>query len=258
MSLIKKYWWVALLSLVAVFVIVPVSIKVAFTTTAPFQWLSAEWEANDALSYVGSVLGGLGTIFLGIITVIQTDQIKKIESEKDAANTKRPFFVIEEVLFPEGDNDKWVHGRNGFTCTYTKRKQAYIKIVNMGDGVAINLTFEPWGIGEIPKDWRPKFSISANQSCDVPVFLLAREDTDEQIQSVDVQYTNLLGYAYSQKIEFQIIYSSKIIGITGTDPETGLDAEDREQFWEAKVFNMHPQIPLGMGKYNNEKGNYDI
>ena len=252
MNLLKKYWWVFLISLVAVLWIIPIIINAAFNTTAPFPWLSVEWESKDALSYVGSALGGLGTIFLGLITLRQTDYIKKVESDKEAANTKRPFFVIKEVTFLKGDNDKWEHEQNGFVCTYRELKQTFIRIDNVGDGVANHLTFEPCGMGEVPREWRPSHCISVNEYCFLPIYFYP-EDGKKIEQNIEVFYENLLGYAYSQKIDLQI--ESSIIKDFNGDGESGPD--DGEPKYEAKVFNIHPQIPLGMNRYNREKGIYE-
>jgi hypothetical protein len=254
MKQLKKYWWIVLLIVFLNCIIIgliPIIINVCFNTTN--KWFDAEWNANDALLYCGSAFSGLGTIFLGIITLIQTNRIKKIEEDRERANTKRPFFVIEDVTFSTNDPDKWGHGQNGFICTYEKPKYAYIKIVNVGDGVANNLVFEPYGFGEIKRKDRPNLCVLQNWCSTIPVSLSAK-GTESYTQNLTVFYENLLGYAFSQKIELLVefhpqIVAENIIDNIETHPEYN-------EVYKATVFNINSQQPLGMNKYDNIRGVY--
>ena len=47
---------------------------------------SAEWEAGDALNYVASIFGALGTIILGYVAYKQNDRLQEMEKNNYIAN----------------------------------------------------------------------------------------------------------------------------------------------------------------------------
>lgn len=82
----KKYrgWIIALLIVVLLAVaIVPLVINWLFKQVAPCEFMVAEWEASDALSYWGTILSFGGALALGAVTVYQT---KKAHDQTEVAN----------------------------------------------------------------------------------------------------------------------------------------------------------------------------
>ena len=240
-------------ALFLVLLVIPLIINFFFSLTAPLKLLEVDWNASDALSYFGSVLGGIGTIFLGVITICQTNRINQKNLENEQANTKRPFFIIEEISFDKKSDKKlWDHGQNGFFCTYYKSQYAFIKVINIGDGVANNLIIEPWGFGDIPKEERPALCVQPKSFCTIPVLL--PEKTEQHTQFIQVKYENIIGYAYSQKIELRIDFYPEVVGINETD--NGENFPEYQERYQANIFNIYPKTPLSMNKYDPEKGKY--
>lgn len=256
MKWLKKFGvYFVIISIIFIFV-APVLINLMFKHEALCSFFSVSWDASDALSYFDSVVGGLGTIFLGVITLWQAEQLNKKSEEAENENTKRPFFIITEVTSHiEKENIAWDHGSNGFVHTYTNSHYAFIKIVNIGDGVANNLIIEPWGFGDIPKDHRPSFCIPPQIFCTIPVHLLAKYGAKTP-QYISIIYENIIGYCYSQKIELHIDFTPDIVG--KTEVESGIFVPDYQEEFSAKIFNIYPQISNGMHKYNQETGKYDL
>lgn len=52
-----------------------------FKLPAPFEWLSAEWDAGDLLGYVGSFMAFVGTMFLGYIAILQSKQANEMNKD---------------------------------------------------------------------------------------------------------------------------------------------------------------------------------
>lgn len=70
-------------------------VQILFSIPAPCKWLEAVWGAGDFISFVG-------TIFLGYITISQTERANKMaekmmEIENDRYKMEiRPFFLVED------------------------------------------------------------------------------------------------------------------------------------------------------------------
>ncbi len=256
MNWIKKY----IVQLVIIFLllafIAPIFINYIFQKNALCSIFAVSWEANDALAYFGSIIGGSGTIFLGWITIQQTEQINRNALEKEKANTKRPFFIITEVVSSIQKNSTlWGTGSNGFVYHYNSSHHAFIKIKNVGDGVANNLIINPWGFGDIPKKNRPSFCLPPQHWCTIPIHLSAKVEC-EGTKFVTVIYENLLGYSYSQKIELCITFVPQVTGVD--EAESGDQIPEYEEQFCANIFNIYPQIEHGLNKYNRKSGVYDI
>ena len=191
--------------IVVVLLVIPLSINSFFSLEAPLELLAVDWNASDELSYIGSIIGGVGTIFLGMITISQTEQINRKNLENEKANTKRPFFIIEEISSDKKfDNNLWEQDQNGFLCFYNRSRYAYVKIKNVGDGVANNLMIEPWGFGHIPKEHRPNLCVPPESSCIIPIRL--SEKDAQFVRFVQVIYENIV-MMYSS--EYYIFFVGK-------------------------------------------------
>lgn len=252
MNFFKKYLKQLFCLLALIVLSAPIWINALFNREAPFSFLRVEWCVTDALTYFGSVIMGLGTIFLGIITLDQAEKIDKLTTEKENANTKRPFFIIEGVFSSENEKIPWEHGDNGFTYSSSKRITPYVKITNVGDGVANNLTFPNHGFGKMrdPKINLPAHCIPPGSSCFVRLFW----SSDTRVHSVTLKYQNLIGYTYSQEIEYR--FDRDFIGGERVEiAPNEFEAELIEQY-KANVFNIYPQVCVGMDMYDHKTGQY--
>ena len=239
--------------LAMVFIPVPWLINWMFKVHSPFNFFAVEWEASDALQYFGSALGGLGTIFLGIITIMQTKQIKATETDRENSNVKRPFFIIERICNGQDtDSHVWGHDQNGYSYKFNSDMWSFITVRNIGDGVANNLIIEPWGFGDLSKEDRPNFCIPSGNYCNIPIHLSTSNKADS-IEKLNIIYENLIGYAYSQEIELSVHFSPKTVG--GFELADNTVFEQEEQY-KAQVYNIRPQVAHGMGKYCDAKGKY--
>lgn len=113
---------------------VPLLINILYKIPAPFNMLSAEWFAADALSYYGAVLSFLGTSILSILALWQNQKI-------DDANVKHtalleqmerqkisPFFIV-----------KYISGK----CYGSDLK---IKLINISENLAQQVTVSDFEI----------------------------------------------------------------------------------------------------------------
>ncbi len=78
---IKKHKTKVIIILVGLFCCPLVSIHLLFKLTAPFEWLSAEWDAGDLLGYCGTFLAFIGTMFLGYIAILQSKQANDMNKD---------------------------------------------------------------------------------------------------------------------------------------------------------------------------------
>lgn len=239
--------------LAVVLILVPWLINWLFKVHSPCKFFAVEWEASDALQYFGSVLGGVGTIFLGIITIKQTKQIKASETDRENSNVKRPFFIIERICNGQDtDSHVWGHDQNGYSYKFSSDMWSFITVRNVGDGVANNLIIEPWGFGNLSKEDRPNFCIPSGNYCNIPIHLSISKRTDS-VEKLNIIYENLIGYAYSQEIELTIHFFPETVGYLEI---AGNTVNEQETRYKAQVYNIRPQIAHGMGKYNDAKGKY--
>lgn len=82
-------------------VIIFIAILVAFVLNLLFKihtngLFSAEWNAGDALNYVASIFGALGTIVLGCVAYKQNDKLQELENNNYIANYST-LILVEEI-----------------------------------------------------------------------------------------------------------------------------------------------------------------
>lgn len=245
----KNQKWKFVIIILIAFVAIPVFVNALFQIKVPFKILQLKWGVNDALSYFGSIVGGLGTIFLGIITIQQTNWNNKKIEETDKANTKRPFFVIDKVFAVEYNDGRklrkeWEYGKNSFEGRFSKNQSVYIDIKNIGDGVANNLVIEPYGFGNIRRDDRPSACVAAGENYTVQKSL--KKSIFKETTTIYVFYENIIGYAYYQIIELSVEDDTIV------NSDTSYEIEQ----YQTKIYNIYPQVALGMDCYDWKTGKY--
>lgn len=84
---LKKNKKTTFILLLAVFIAtygIPLLINWAFSKPAPCDFLAVDWDARDALSYYGSVLGFLGTVILSGLALWQNHVIQEANNKHTA------------------------------------------------------------------------------------------------------------------------------------------------------------------------------
>jgi hypothetical protein len=98
----KVYEWIKKNKLLTIFILLIVIIlplalvQVIFKFPAPCKGLEAVWDAGDVIGYCGDVLSFLGTIVLGYIAIVQSDNANKLSKDLLELEWKRqqPCFDI--------------------------------------------------------------------------------------------------------------------------------------------------------------------
>lgn len=86
----KKNLIYIIISIIAVLVIIPLSINVAFKVAAPIEILHAEWDASAAITFYGTVLAA-GIAVIGVFITIRYSQSNYRE---DVRNRTLPYIAI--------------------------------------------------------------------------------------------------------------------------------------------------------------------
>ena len=107
----------AIVSIICLFGFVPLLINHLYKTPAPVKLFQMKWEASDALSFYGSVLGFLGSFLLGAVSVFQNKQLHNEMREREEKYhweekelLYRPQFYLYDVTTPCGDSQRDIHG----------------------------------------------------------------------------------------------------------------------------------------------------
>lgn len=80
----KQLIWIGIVTiLIAIFLAFGLNVLFKVHTDGIF---SAEWEAGDALNYVASIFGAVGTIILGYVAYKQNDRLQEMENNNYIAN----------------------------------------------------------------------------------------------------------------------------------------------------------------------------
>lgn len=80
----KQLIWIGIVTiLIAIFLAFGLNVLFKVHTDGIF---SAEWKAGDALNYVASIFGAVGTIILGYVAYKQNDRLQEMENNNYIAN----------------------------------------------------------------------------------------------------------------------------------------------------------------------------
>ena len=106
-----------------------------YSIPAPFDFLESKWDAGDLITY-------LGTVFLGIVAIVQTDKSFKL-SQKLAEN--EPFFIVtnysaykvEDIInyFIKDDDKMYIYVDNDDINDIKERSIILVEIVNTSSSI---------------------------------------------------------------------------------------------------------------------------
>lgn len=192
----------------------PLLVNVLFMYEAPCAVLEARFDAGDLLGFIGSAAIGAGSLVLALCAIGQTERIDKLDRDMqnrqdrfERENTKRPFFVIEQVLVDDEpiqiDDDKgiWANKLNG-------AERLCIEIRNVGDGPACRFRLREdsaFGNAEsmdqhrmcIPQDGLYRFGTS-----------IANIERRGDGVTLKFRYENITGCCFSQQADIKIFHNS--------------------------------------------------
>lgn len=103
-EVIRKHPVIVVLIIIIMVIGIPILINCLFKLSAPFDLFAAEWTADSALTYYGSVLTFLGTFVLSVLALWQNHVIEEVNSKHTALlermerEKNAPFIIISDVV----------------------------------------------------------------------------------------------------------------------------------------------------------------
>ena len=197
----KRKFLVFVVVLTIATICLPIAIQIAYDKPAVSQAWISKWGADAALSYVGSVLSAAGSIYLGYIAWRQTERIHKISQDKEAANTKRPFFIISGVYEDDVRKKPVSYKLNQYSVEFSTRREVYIVMRNIGDGPAVDFTPDQslYSFGDILDIDKQQMCLSPNEEYIFKIMPPSKILTEKSKAYVFI-YKNMLGFSYAQEI----------------------------------------------------------
>ena len=95
---IKNHKWMTILICVLLFVVPLVTVHILFKIPAWSDWLVAEWSAGELLAYIAGFEALVGTVFLGLITVYQTEQANTVSQQLGKENNEMQKIMAQKLL----------------------------------------------------------------------------------------------------------------------------------------------------------------
>lgn len=235
-----------------IFVLPLIVVQCLFKWKPGIFWLEAEWEAGDLLGYIAGFETLLATTILSYVALSQTQQIKRSEEFSAYADIKRPFFIIDRVTVKENKQEIEVKFRtNKYEYTSSSPTTLSVYLKNIGDGIANECSYEPYGLGKIPTEYRPIDCILSNGEYCVPCRLPAK-DGNYVTKVITINYQNVLGFRYKQIL---IVNAESVAIPCGEDYiEVGDHLERVTEYDKGHTTYINlisPQVPIGFA--NNIK-----
>jgi len=119
---------VILISLVLFILFIPLLLNICFKLTAPHWLFVAEWSADTAINYYGTILTFLGTFSLSSIALWQ-NQVLKRENDKHTAILEQMERLKSQPIFAISD-----------AVDYGNAKNLVINLTNKSNNVAQEIT----------------------------------------------------------------------------------------------------------------------
>lgn len=198
MDWIKKHKKLTFIMGLLVFALPLIIVQFLFKWQSGVYWLESGWGAGDLLSYIAGFETLLATSILSYVALSQTQKIKKSEEFSECGNTKRPFFIIDKVTIKEkGEEIEVGFEGNRYKYTSISPTTLYVYLKNIGDGIANECSYEPYGFGEIPDYAKPVDCILVHGTYCLSYRLVAKNG-NHTTKTVTINYRNILGFRYKQ------------------------------------------------------------
>ena len=95
---IKNHKWMTILICALLFVVPLVTVHILFKIPAWSDCLAAEWSAGELLAYIAGFEALLGTVFLGLITVYQTERANYVTERLSNENNYLQKISVQQML----------------------------------------------------------------------------------------------------------------------------------------------------------------
>jgi len=159
-------------------------------------------SAGDVLTYLAGYGAFIGTVGLGCAAIHQADQAKKQATHDINVNTKRPFFIIDDVSYLDvyGNNFVVLKSVKGYCHNYDNPIIINVKVKNIGDGIADRFVVKSPDNIQNTADSRTSVSVIPNDWCTVQINPVVKPDAGESKQIYTILYQNIVGVKYQQSI----------------------------------------------------------
>jgi len=159
-------------------------------------------SAGDVLTYLAGYGAFIGTVGLGCAAIRQSDDAKEQATHNINVNTKRPFFIIDDVSYLDvyGNNCVVFKSVNGYCHNYDNPISINIKVKNIGDGIANRFLVKSPDNIQNTADSKTSASVIPNDWCTVQINPVVKSDAGKNKQIYTILYQNIVGVKYQQSI----------------------------------------------------------
>lgn len=209
----KRHWFfTVIISSIGVLVIV----HVLFKLRTSCSFFTAEWTAGELLSYCGSIIGAIATIYVLQETITATADLQTEErnylskqQREDNAFSIRPYFLITADQFVPSDNDRYIE----LLSPMIEKKwsgdiNVLVKLENVGAGNAVDV------FATVYQSINEKFTVQ------IPVSVVGRQQTFlirnclDQDLYFEIEYSDIANIVkYTAKTKISIIRSGSHVGV---------------------------------------------
>ena len=181
-------------------------------------FFTAEWTAGELLSYCGSIVGAIATIYVLQETIkatadLQTEERSYLskQQKEDNAFSIRPYFLVTAKQFTSSDNDFYTELSNpAMEKRWSGDINVLIRLENVGAGNAVDV------FATVYQSGNDKFTVP------IPASVVGRQQTflirncsDEDLY-FEIMYSDIANITkYAAKTKISIIRSGSNVGIHG-------------------------------------------
>ena len=182
----------------------------SYSTTQPLK--------SDYLSYIITLISIVSTMFLTVILLFQNREqqkeiirLNKNQKYQDSINTKRPYFIIENIKTRSLDNEffELSHCIQGYWENLSNNpntNEGFIYIKNIGEGIAFNINIKH-NLNIKDFDFN---SLYINKEEELPIHFSIYELKPLASYSISITYNNINNNKYLQIIKITRISNKKI------------------------------------------------
>lgn len=128
---IKNHKWMTILICALLFVVPLVTVHILFKIPAWSDCLAAEWSAGELLAYIAGFEALLGTVFLGLITVYQTERANYVTERLSNENNYLQKISVQQMLPLFRVSSLVVEDANITTYKYSQQKANTVEVVDV-------------------------------------------------------------------------------------------------------------------------------
>lgn len=197
------------LILIAIVAVIPVLIVLLLYRKYGFCKIEEIWYEDSLIDYWGVIIGAAPAVVFAALTYRQTEKIYRLQDSWTRENTKRPFFIIDQITANEDEalkcNGNCYEG-SFFDDELPKGRCVTVILRNIGEGVAVRFLNMDETFGDaVPtkKFVQPDKTVRVR----IPLFTSEAMQRDGyENKTVALLYQNIVGVQYRQEIKFEESY----------------------------------------------------